>query len=387
MDFSFNELQRMLHESAETYAREHGDFERRRRLIASAAGHAPEDWKLMADLGWLALLLPEENGGIGGGPVETMIIMEALGKALAGEPYLSTAVLGAGCLLRHGTPAQRDACLGPLASGDYRMALAHREEDSHENRYAVSSRARRDGAEYVLEGAKRMVFDAPGAQAFMVSARTQGDAAARDGITLFLVPAAAAGLAQRPFRRLDGGHASHLSFDGLRVNAGAVLGRPGEGAAVLDDLYAHAIGALCGEALGAMQAMHDATLEYLKVRRQFGRPIGNFQALQHRQVDMYTALEEARSLTLAANMALAETLPEADRLLSMAKAQVGKSARIVGQGAIQLHGGIGMTEELQVGAHFKRATVIEAMFGSRQHHLARLARDQQAWQPTTTARP
>ncbi len=378
MDFSFNDLQRMLHESAGTYAREYGDFERRRRLMASAAGHAQEDWKLMADLGWLALLLPEEHGGIGGGPVETMIIMEALGKALAGEPYLSTAVLGARCLLRHGTQAQRDACLGALASGDYRMALAHREEDSHEQRHAVALRARRDGAGYVLDGVKRSVPDAPDAQAFMVSARTDGPAAGRDGITLFLVPATAAGLTQRPFRRLDASRASHLSFEGVRVDDGAVLGCPGEGAAVLDDLYAHAIGALCGEALGAMQAMHDATLEYLKVRKQFGRPIGTFQALQHRQVDMYTALEEARSLTLAANMALAESLPEADRLLSMAKAQTGKSVRIVGQGAIQLHGGIGMTEELQVGAHFKRATVIEAMFGSRQHHLARLARDAQA---------
>ncbi len=378
MDFSYNDLQRMLQESAETYAREHGDFERRRRLMASAAGYAQEDWKLMADLGWLALLLPEEHGGVGGGPVETMIIMEALGRALAGEPYLSTAVLGAGCLLRHGTPAQRDACLGPLASGDYRMALAHREEGSHENRYAVSLKARLDGGSYVLDGAKRMVFDAPHAQAFIVSARTAADATEREGITLFLVPASAAGLAQQPFRRLDGGQAAHLAFEGLRVDAAAILGRPGEGAAVLDDLYAHAIGALCGEALGAMQAMHDATLEYLKVRRQFGRPIGTFQALQHRQVDMYTALEEARSLTLAANMALAESLPEADRLLSMAKAQIGKSARIVGQGAIQLHGGIGMTKELQVGAHFKRATMIEAMFGSRQHHLARLAEGLQA---------
>ncbi|QKH39533.1 acyl-CoA dehydrogenase family protein [Achromobacter pestifer] len=378
MDFSFNDLQRMLHESAETYARDHGDFERRRRLMASAAGYAQEDWKLMADLGWLALLLPEELGGVGGGPVETMIIMEALGKALAGEPYLSTAVLGAGCLLRHGTPAQRDACLGPLALGDYRMALAHREQDSHENRHAVALRARRDGAGYVLDGAKQTVFDAPGAQAFMVSARTDGASCARDGITMFLVPATAAGLTQRPFRRLDGGRASHLAFEGVRVDDGAVLGRRDDGAAVLDDLYAHAIGALCGEALGAMQAMHDAALDYLKVRRQFGRPIGTFQALQHRQVDMYTALEEARSLTLAANMALAESMPEAERLLSMAKAQVGKSARIVGQGAIQLHGGIGMTEELQVGAHFKRTTVIEAMFGSRQHHLARLIQDRQA---------
>lgn len=378
MDFSFNEVQRMLQDSTAAYVRECGDFERRRRLMASPGGHAQADWKLMAELGWLALLLPEDLGGIGGGPVETMIIMEALGKALAGEPYLSTAVLGAGCLLRHGSPAQRDAWLGLLAGGDYRTALAHREAGAHENRYAVATRARRDGADYLLEGAKHTVFDAPGARAFMVSARTAGAAGDRDGITMFLVPADAAGVTQRAFCTLDGGNAAHLGFEDVRIGADAVLGRPDEGAAVLDDLYAHAIGALCGEAMGAMQAMHDATLEYLKVRRQFGRPIGTFQALQHRQVDMYTALEEARSLTLAANMALAERLPESSRLLSMAKAQVGRSARIVGQGAIQLHGGIGMTEELQVGAHFKRVTAIEAMFGSRQRHLAELAADRHA---------
>lgn len=373
MDFSFNEVQRMLRDSTEAYVRDCGDFERRRRLVASARGYAPEDWTLMAELGWLALLLPEDLGGIGGGPVEAMIVMEALGKALAGEPYLATAVLGAGCLLRHGSPAQREACLGPLARGDYRMALAHREAGAHENRYAVAMKARRDGDGYVLQGAKHTVSDAPGAQAFMVSARTAGQPGERDGITLFLVPADAPGVTQRAFRRLDGGNAAHLRFDDVRIDRAAVLGRPDEGATVLDDLYAHAIGALCGDAVGAMQAMHDATLAYLKVRHQFGRAIGAFQALQHRQVDMYTALEEARSLTLAANMALAEGLPEATRLLSMAKAQVGRSARIVGQGAIQLHGGIGMTEELQVGAHFKRVTVIEARFGSRQHHLSKLA--------------
>ncbi|AOB27176.1 MULTISPECIES: acyl-CoA dehydrogenase family protein [Bordetella] len=373
MDFSLNELQRMLQDSAETFAREHGDFERRRALMDSDCGYAEADWRLMAELGWCAVLLPESLGGFGGGPLEAMLIMEALGKSRATEPFFSTAVLGAGCLVRHGGAAQRQAWLPALARGELKMAWAHTEQGAHDNRYAVALRARRDGDGFVLQGAKHTVFDAPGAHGLIVSARTAGAAGERDGLTLFLVRGDAPGLARRDFRRLDGGRAAHLAFDGVRVDAQAVLGPPDGGADLIDDMHAHGVAALCAEALGAMQAMHDATLEYLKVRQQFGRPIGTFQALQHRQVDMYAALEEARSLTMAANMALADDLPEAGRLVSMAKAQCGRAARVVGQGAIQLHGGIGMTEELSVGAHFKRVTVIETQFGSSRHHLARLA--------------
>lgn len=373
MDFSLNDMQRMLQDSAETFAREHGDFERRRALLASEPGYAETDWALMAELGWFALLLPEDAGGIGGGPVETMLIMEALGRARASEPFFSTAVLGAGLLLRHGSAAQRERYLAPLAAGHCKVAWAHAEAGARDARYAVALAAQPQGGGFVLNGAKATVLDAPTADVFIVSARSAGAPGERDGLSLFLVPADAAGLSRRAFTTLDGGRAAHLTLTDVHVPAEALLGAVGSGADLVDDAYRHAIAALCAENLGAMQAMHDATLEYLKVRRQFGRPIGQFQALQHRQVDMYIALEEARSLTLAATMALADGLPEADRLLSMAKVQAGRSAKVVGQGAIQLHGGIGMTDELSVGAHFKRCTVIEALFGASRHHLARLA--------------
>lgn len=373
MDFSLNDFQRMLQDSAQTFAQEHGDYERRRQLMRSPIGHSEKDWALMAELGWLALLLPEEHGGIGGGPVEAMIVMEALGQSLALEPFFSTAVLGAGCLLRHGSKEHRAALLPSLGQGELRMALAHAEHGAYQNRYRVGLNAQRSGGGFVLSGIKHIVFDASSAQRFIVSARTAGATCERDGITLFLVDAQAEGIERKDFCRLDGGRASHLTFNATALSAAEVLGSVDQGAAVIDDLYAHGIAALCGEALGLMQVMHDASLEYLKVRKQFGRAIGSFQALQHRQVDMFSALEEARSLTLAANMGLAEDMPQADRLLSMAKAMVGRAGKTIGQGAIQLHGGIGMTEELNIGAYFKRMTVIDAMFGTTQEHLARLA--------------
>lgn len=376
MDFSLTETQRLLQESVSAFARERGEAVRCQQVLATEPGYCEQDWRLMAELGWFALLLPEDMGGIGGGPVEAMLLMEALGTTLARSPYFSTAILAAGCLLRHASAAQRARYLAPLAEGRLPMAVAHGEHGAHEHRYAVALRAWREGGTFTLNGDKHTVFDAPAARAFILSARTAGADGAPEGITWFLVPADTPGLSLRPFRRLDGGRAAHLRLRDLHLPADAVLGTVDGGAVLVDELYAHGIAALCGEALGVMQVMHDDTLSYLKTRRQFGRPIGSFQALQHRMVDMYAALEEARSLTLAANMALAEGAPAAGELLAMAKVQTGRSGRIVGEGAIQLHGGIGMTDELAVGRHFKRMTVIGTQFGSGACHLARLAASQ-----------
>ncbi|VVD89318.1 Flavoprotein desaturase PigA [Pandoraea iniqua] len=373
MNFSTNELQRMLQDSALDFARAHGDYERRRKLIASPAGFSEDDWRLMAELGWFAVLLPEAMGGIGGGPVEAMLITEALGQSLATEPFLSTAVLGARAISAHGTSTQQANHLPGLAEGKLRTAFAYYEQGAQQNRYWSQLPLRAAAGGWVLHGDKHMVFDGPSAGLFIVVARSAGAAHERDGLTVLLVPADAPGLTQRDFTRLDGGRACHLSFDQVAIAQESVLGEPGRGAEVIDDLFGWGIAALCGEALGVMQVLHDATLDYLKTRQQFGRPIGSFQALAHRQVDMYAALEQTRSIALAVNMAMADDLPEASRLQSMAKVQLGRAASIIGQGAIQLHGGIGMTEELNVGAYFKRLTVMNAQFGTAEHHLARLA--------------
>lgn len=384
MNFSMNELQRMLQDSAQDFGRGHGDYERRRKLMDSDLGFSEQDWSLMAELGWMSLLLPESQGGIGGGPIETMVVMEALGQSLAMEPYLSTAVIGARALVAHGSAEQQVRYLEDLAQGKLRIAFAHFEQGAHQNPYAVALQALAHGDGYTLSGHKRMVFDGPSADLLIVTARVipngaQTSNTGREGISVFLVPTQGEGVSQQTFCRLDGGRASHVSFDNVEVSGAQLLGRVHHGADIVDDLYAHGIGALCAEALGAMQVMHDASLDYIKVRKQFGRAIGSFQALQHRQVDMYAALEQARSITMAANMALAAQSADAMRLLSMAKVQCGRSAQIIGQGAVQLHGGIGMTEELNVGAYFKRTTVIDAQFGNIQQHLWQLS------QPTATA--
>lgn len=373
MNFSMNELQRMLQDSAVDFARGHGDYERRRKLMDSELGFSQDDWNLMAELGWFTLLLPESMGGIGGGPVEVMVVMEALGQSLASEPFLSTAVLGARALLGFGSEVQQQQYLPALAEGKLRTAFACYEQGAQQNRYAAKLSATQDGSDLVLNGEKHMVFDAPSAQLFIVVARSEGAAYECDGLTVLLVPHDAPGLSQQGFKRIDGGRAAHLKFDNVRVASTQVLGQIGHGAEIIDELYAWGIAALCAESVGCMQTVHDASLDYIKVRKQFGRAIGSFQSLQHRQVDMYSALEEARSITLAANMALAADTPDALRFLSMAKVQSGRSGRIVGQGAIQLHGGIGMTEELNVSAFFKRLTLMDTQFGTSDHHLARMA--------------
>lgn len=371
MDFSLNELQRMLQDSASDYAAARANHGQDQSLTVGEPGYSLGDWGTMAELGWLALQLPEEHGGIGGGPVEIMILMQALGQIPAIEPFLSTGVIGARAIARYGSVAQRQDLLPPLAAGNLRLALAHYEAGAGYHSATVVTRAVSVGDGYLLHGEKTCVLDAPTADKLIVSARVDGDEG--DAIGFFLVDADAPGLGYRHFVRLDGGRASHVRLTGVKVTAGERIGASGEGPGIMADLTRLAIAALCAEALGTMQALHDRTLEYIKVRKQFGRPIGQFQVLQHRQVDMLIALEQARSIVMAASMAIAENLPNADRLLSMAKVTVGRAGRSVAQGAVQLHGGIGMTAELKIGAYFKRLTVIDTLFGSADQHLRILA--------------
>jgi pimeloyl-CoA dehydrogenase small subunit len=372
MDFSLSEEQQLLKDSVDRFVREEYELNKRRKLAAGEDGFSRAHWRRMAELGWLGVALPEEHGGIGGGPVETMVIMEAIGTGLVLEPYLPTVVLGGNAIALAGSPAQKRELLPRLAAGELLLALAYAERQSRFDLHDVEFKAERDGAGYRLTGHKGVVLHAATADKIVLSARTSGAGRDRDGITLFLVDNGAAGLSRRDYPTVDGGRASELTFDAVRVGADAVLGPVGGGLAVLERIAERAIVALCAEAVGCMQVLLDTTNEYLKTRVQFGQPIGKFQVLQHRMVDMFMHVGEARSMAYMATMKVDdEDARERARAVSAAKVQIGKSGRFVGQQSVQLHGGMGMTDELNVGHYFKRLTMIDTMLGNHDHHLKR----------------
>jgi pimeloyl-CoA dehydrogenase small subunit len=375
MDFQLSEEQRLLRESVERLFADHYEFDARKRYAQEAGGFSAELWRQYAELGLLALPFAESDGGIGGGPVETMIVMEALGRALALEPYLATVVLGGG-FLRLGANAATQAALIPsVASGALKLAFAHGERQARYDLADVLTTAREDGAGFVLNGTKSLVLNGDVADKLVVSARLSGAQRDNDGIALFLVDAYGAGVTRRGYPTVDGLRAAEVTLSNVPVPAAALIGEAGRGLTLIERVVDLAIAALAAEAVGAMAAMHELTVDYLKTRKQFGVPIGNFQVLQHRAADMLIALEEARSLALLASMMAEDPNPtERRKAIAAAKVQIGRSGRIVGQGAIQLHGGIGMTMEHKVGHYFKRVTMIDTLFGDADHHLAALAR-------------
>ena len=372
MDFDLSDEQRLLKDSAERLIAERYSFENRKKYLAEPDGWSRALWAQYAELGLLGLPFPEALGGFGGGAAETMIVMEAFGRGLILEPYFATVVLGGGLIRHLASPAQQKEWVPLIAAGKLRLAFAHLERQSRWNLADVGTAARQDGAFWVLNGAKGVVLHGDAADSLLVTARVSGARTARDGIGLFLVDAAAPGVTRRGYPTQDGLRAAEIAFDGARAEA--VLGAPGDALPGIEWAVDEAIAALCAEAVGAMAAMQEATLDYLKTRKQFGRAIGSFQALQHRAVDMLTAVEQARSMALFATVMAAEPdATERSRAISAAKAQIGRAGKQVGQEAIQLHGGIGMTMEYKVGHHFKRVTMIDQMFGDADSHLARLA--------------
>jgi len=372
MDFSLSEEQQLLKDSVDRFVREEYEFEKRRRLSHGEEGFSREHWRRMAELGWLGVALPEEYGGIGGGPVETMVIMEAIGAGLVLEPFFANVVLGANAVLLGGDEAQKQALLPKLAAGERMLALAYFEPQSRFDLHDVALKAEADGDGYVLRGHKGVALNAASADKIIVSARTAGETRDVDGISLFIVDNGAEGLARRDYPTVDGLRASELQFDGVRLGAEAVLGPVGGGHAILERVAERGIVALAAEAVGCMQVLLDTTNEYLKTRVQFGQPIGKFQVLQHRMVDMFMNVEEARSMAYMATMKVDdEDARERARAVSAAKVQIGKSGRFVGQQSIQLHGGMGMTDELSVGHYFKRLTMIDTLLGNHEHHLER----------------
>jgi pimeloyl-CoA dehydrogenase small subunit len=375
MDFELSEEQRLLKDSVERLVTQRYDFEARKKYMGEADGWSRALWKQYADLGLTALPFAEEHGGIGGGPVETMIVMEAFGRALALEPYLASVVVGGSFVSRGGSKAAQADVLPKVAAGESLLAFAHIERQSRYDLADVAATAKKDGGGYVLDGAKSLAVHGDCADKLVVSARVSGGPRDKTGIGLFLVDAKAPGVARRGYPTMDGLRAAEVTLANVKVGADAVIGEPGNAYPLIEQVTDIAIAALAAEAVGAMSAMHELTVDYLKQRKQFGVPIGNFQVLQHRAGDMLIALEQARSMAmLATMMAGEENAAERRKAISAAKVQIGRSGKLVGQGAIQLHGGIGMTMEYKVGHYFKRVTMIDTLFGDADHHLGVLAR-------------
>jgi len=373
MDFDLSEEQRLLKDSVDRLVADHYAFEQRKKYMAETTGWSQSVWNQYAELGLLGLPFEEQLGGFGGGGVETLIVMEAFGRGLVLEPYFATVVLGGGLLRRAGNDALRTALVPQITAGKLKLAFAHVERQSRYNLADVATSARKDGDGYVLDGAKSVVVHGDCAEKLLLTARVSGSRQDRNGIGLFVVDSDAAGLTRRGYPTQDGLRAAELTLNGVRVSRDAVLSE--NALPAVEHVVDEAIAALCAEAVGCMQVMHETTLEYLKTRQQFGRPIGSFQVLQHRSVDMLVALEQARSMAMYAAVMADETdAVERRRALAAAKAQIGRSGKHIGQEAIQLHGGIGMTMEYKVGHYFKRMTMIDMMFGSADEHLQTLAK-------------
>ncbi len=374
MDFDLSDEQRLLKDSVERLLAERYAFDARKKYGATPEGFSREMWAQYAELGILGLPFAEEHGGFGGGPVETMIVMEAFGGVLALDPYLATVILGGGLVQSAGSDALKGEVLPRIADGSLRLAFAHAERQARYDLADVVTTAKKDGAAWVLDGEKSLVLHGDTADKLIVSARAGGSRREHGGIGLFLVDGNAPGVSRRGYPTQDGQRAAEVTLQNVRVEPHHVLGESEAGFPKIQGVVDSAIAALCAEAVGAMAAMHAQTVEYLKTRKQFGVTIGSFQALQHRAVDMFVAVEQSRSMTMFATMMAQEgDAEERARAMSAAKVQIGRAAKFVGQNAVQLHGGVGMTMELKLGHYFKRVTMIDVMFGDADHHLTKLA--------------
>ncbi|PHV67511.1 acyl-CoA dehydrogenase family protein [Williamsia muralis] len=377
MDFNLTKEQELLRDGLAKFLANRYDLEKSRAAAKTGAGWQPSIWRAFADeLGILGATLPEEAGGIGGGPVELMIVTEALGQALVVEPFVDTVVFGGGLLHRAGGD-RATAVLERLVAGDAITAFAATEPTSGPDFNDVSTIARRHGDEWVLDGTKAVVSSAPLAGHLLVTARTAGGRRDTSGISLFLIDVDAdnppEGLAVHAYRTIDDRRAADLVFSGMRLPADALLGGEGDAWASIDRAVDEATAAVASEAVGLMRKVLGDTVEYAKQRQQFGQAIGSFQALQHRMVDMYMELEQSIAAVYLAILNLEAEPTERALAVSAAKATIGRAARFIGQNAVQLHGGMGMTEELAIGHYFKRLTAIEYEFGSADMHIARYA--------------
>ena len=376
MDFEPSDDQRLLLESVSRMLADNYSFAQRKTYVARPEGYSPEMWTQFAELGLLGLPFAEEYGGFGGGPQEVMLVMQAFGRVLVLEPFLATVVLCGTAIRTAGTDAQKNALLPAIAEGGLKMAFAHNERQARYDLTDVVTTAKRNGSGWVLDGAKSVVQHGDCAGKLIVSARTAGDRYDEDGITLFLVDANAQGVARRGYATRDETRAADISLSNVQVSDADVIGEVGKGLAIIETIIEAGIAATSAEAVGAMEAMNEMTLEYSKTRVQFGQPIGTYQVVQHRMADMFMVQEQGRSMAMLATMSVDNPDPvERRHDFALAKVGVGQASRYVSQSAVQMHGGIGMTEEYAVGHYFRRCMVIERLWGDPAYYLQRLANE------------
>lgn len=373
MDLNLSDEQKLLRESAERFVAGSYDASHRRKMANDPLGFSPLVWKQFAELGWLALPLPEELGGLGGGAVEIGILMEAFGRGLVSEPYVATVVLGAALIARCGTMEQKQASLPKVADGSLKLTFAHSERAARFDLAKVKTVATKTAQGWRLAGSKIAVLDGHAADEIIVSALMHDHHGPSGRIGLFVVPATASGLAISDYARLGGGRGCNIELSGVHLPDDALLGDGHHALPAIEWAVDHAMAALCAEAVGIMQTLLETTLEYTKIRKQFGRPLSANQVIRHRLADMAMQVDEARSMALRAALKADGPPIERARAASGAKAKIGKCARFVGEQSTQLHGGMGVTEELEVGAYFKRLVAFDTLFGGSAHHYRRHA--------------
>jgi alkylation response protein AidB-like acyl-CoA dehydrogenase len=373
MDFSLSEVQMMLKDSVEKFISNDYDFESRQKYAASDLGYSEEIWRTFVELGWTAVPFSESDGGFDGGPIESMVMMQQFGRGLIVEPYLANIILAGGILRRVANAAQKTKWLHPVIGGELQAALAFAEPQSRFDLNNVETTAISDGDGWIINGDKGVVLNGGNAGLLIIPARTSGDSTSLDGISLFAVGGMAEGITRHSYPTVDAHQAAEIQLENVRVEKTAVLGEIDNGYSTLEAVINEAILAVCAEAVGIMQIMTEKTVEYTKNRVQFGVPISSFQALQHRMVDMLTACEQSYSLLIWASMANANGTDEARKSISSIKYQIGTAGKKVGQEAVQLHGGMGVSWEVDIAHYFKRLTAIGQLFGNADWHLDKLA--------------
>ena len=369
MDFTFNEEQSLIQDQVDQFVQKEYDWETRQSLSNSELGFGEDNWKKFAELGWLGISVSEDSGGFGGSAIESMLIMEAFGKGLVVEPFLETVIMAGGLIDDHGSDQQKSSFLEPAIAGEMHLALAYAEPQSRFNLSDVVTEVKEDGDNFVINGYKSVVMNGPSADQIIVSARTSGTQLDENGISLFIIDANASGLDKTNYKTVDGRRASDLTFENVSVSKENLIGDQDKGFDILDSAIDKAILAISAEAVGAMEVLYKTTVEYTKTREQFGTAIGKFQVLQHRMVDMFMEYEQCKSLLYMATMKHEEKAQDAKKAISGLKYQVGKAGKFIGQQAVQLHGGMGVTDELNVGHYFKRLTTVGTIFGNTDYHL------------------
>ena len=369
MNFELSEEQKMIQQSVERFVQENYDLTNRVKISSEDPGYSQDYWTAMAELGWLGLAFSEEDGGFGGNQIDTLVLMEQFGKGLVLEPFLANIVLGGGAIKRGGTPAIKESVLPNLIEGNLQVTLAYAEEQSRFDIEDVATAAREDGNNFIINGKKSMVLNAESADKIVVVTRTNGSQVDEDGISLFLVDANSAGIERENFPTVDGLRASEITFTDVEVSSDNLIGEKDKGFSILQAVVNDAILALSAEAVGAMEVLYKDTVEYTQQREQFDHPLSDFQVLQHRMVDMFMEYEQCKSLLLRATMETVQDPILAQRTVHALKHLIGKSGIFVGESAVQLHGGMGVTEELRIGHFFKRLLVIDSQFGNADFHL------------------